>query len=157
SLRWKTVTRKFCIVCHMQLPTQIISADSHVLEQTETLWIEGLPATYRDDAPRLFLDAHNKLAFGSDRMPARAVSQAEFWSAGTNASAQELINRPSSSGRPGGWDPAERLKDLAIDGVIAEVLYPSLALALFGIRDAGFQEACMRVYNDWLAEFVSFD
>ena len=141
----------------MHLPKQIISADSHVLEQTETLWIDGLPAAYRDDAPRLFLDQNGKMAFGSDRMPARAVSQAEFWSAGSTASPEELINRPSSSGRPGGWDPAERRKDLALDGVVAEVLYPSLALALFGIRDAGFQEACMTVYNDWLAEYVSYD
>jgi predicted TIM-barrel fold metal-dependent hydrolase len=142
----------------MNLPKPIISADSHVLEQTETLWVEGLPARYREHAPRLFLDSGNKLAFGSDLMPARAVSQSEFWSAGKNpASPQDLVNQPSSSGRPGGWDPSERVKDLALDGVVAEVLYPSLALALFGIKDAGFQEACMRVYNDWLAEYVRFD
>ena len=142
----------------MNLPKPIISADSHVLEQTDTLWVDGLPAGYRDHAPRLFLDAQNKLAFGSDYMPARAVSQSEFWSAGKDAvSPQDLVNQPSSTGRPGGWDPSERLKDLVVDGVIAEVLYPSLALALFGIKDAAFQEACMRVYNDWVAEFVSFD
>src|SRR5262249_51781260 len=38
--------------------------------------------------------------------------------------------------RPGGWDPAARLRDQERDGVVAEVIYPSLALQLFRIRDA---------------------
>ena len=38
--------------------------------------------------------------------------------------------------RPGGWDPAERLKDMAIDGVAAEVLYTTLGFRLFGLTDA---------------------
>ena len=28
--------------------------------------------------------------------------------------------------RAGGWDPDERLKDMALDGISAEVLYPTL-------------------------------
>ena len=30
--------------------------------------------------------------------------------------------------QPGGWDPAERIKEMAKDGVSAEVLYPTLGL-----------------------------
>jgi len=54
---------------------------------------------------------------------------------------------------PGGWDPAERLKEMAADGVSAEVLYPTLGLPLFSLDDAHLQEACFRLYNDWLAEY----
>lgn len=49
---------------------------------------------------------------------------------------------------PGGWDPHERVKEMAVDGVSGEVLYPSFALDLFGLQDAALQEACFRVYND---------
>ncbi|HEY1372678.1 MAG TPA: amidohydrolase family protein, partial [Candidatus Binatia bacterium] len=37
----------------------------------------------------------------------------------------------------------------------AEVLYPTLALSLFALDDARMQEACFRVYNDWLINYCS--
>jgi predicted TIM-barrel fold metal-dependent hydrolase len=55
--------------------------------------------------------------------------------------------------QPGGWDPRERAKEMATDGVSAEVLYPTLGLPLFALQDAQLQEACFRVYNDWLIEY----
>src|SRR5438477_9938054 len=54
---------------------------------------------------------------------------------------------------PGGTDPNERIKEMETDGVSAEVLYPTLALRLFSITDPALQEACFRVYNDWLIEY----
>ena len=54
---------------------------------------------------------------------------------------------------PGGHDPDERIKEMAKDGVSAEVLYPTLGLSLFGLDDAALQEACFRVYNDWLIDY----
>ena len=53
----------------------------------------------------------------------------------------------------GGWDPHERQKEMATDGVSAEVLYPTLGLGLFALDDAPLQEACFQVYNDWLMEY----
>ncbi|MEK7333886.1 MAG: amidohydrolase family protein [Candidatus Binatota bacterium] len=53
----------------------------------------------------------------------------------------------------GGWDPNERLKEMEVDGLRAEVLYPTLGLDLFGLDDAALQEACFRVYNDWIIEY----
>ena len=57
----------------------------------------------------------------------------------------------------GGWDPNARIEEMEIDGLSAEVLYPTLALSLFAIPDAGLQQACFRVYNDWLIEYCSVD
>src|SRR5262249_2673757 len=45
--------------------------------------------------------------------------------------------------------------DLERDGVEAEILYTSLGLRLFSLRDADFQLACFRAFNDWLAEFCA--
>src|SRR6267142_5284942 len=44
---------------------------------------------------------------------------------------------------------------MAVDGVSGEVLYPSFAMNLFGLQDVALQEACFRVYNDWILEYCS--
>ncbi len=55
----------------------------------------------------------------------------------------------------GGSNPVARIKEMAMDGVSGEVLYPSLTMDQFGIKDPKLQEACLRVYNDWLFEYCS--
>jgi predicted TIM-barrel fold metal-dependent hydrolase len=62
--------------------------------------------------------------------------------------------------RPGGWDPRERLKDMAADGISGEVLYPTLAKATFEQfhgqpLDLELAKATERVYNDWMIEYCS--
>ena len=71
--------------------------------------------------------------------------------------APRFPKRDTSSGhdRAGGWDPYERLKDLAYDSISAEVLYPSRGYAAFVVGDPALEEACCRVYNDWMIEFCS--
>jgi predicted TIM-barrel fold metal-dependent hydrolase len=71
--------------------------------------------------------------------------------------APRIPNRDTSSGheRAGGWDPYERLKDLAYDGISAEVLYPSRGYAAYTVGDTELEEACCRAYNDWMIEFCS--
>ena len=59
-------------------------------------------------------------------------------------------------GRPGGWDPAERIKDMDLDGVEADVIYTTLGFRQFWFTDAVLQRACFRVYNDWLAEYCAY-
>ncbi|HEY3115418.1 MAG TPA: amidohydrolase family protein [Chloroflexota bacterium] len=55
--------------------------------------------------------------------------------------------------RAGGWDPKERLKDMAHDGISAEVLYPSLGMGAYRTRDPKLAAAYARTYNDWLIDF----
>ena len=57
--------------------------------------------------------------------------------------------------RPGGSDPHARIREMEVDGLSAEVLYPTLLLKLFSLADAQLQQACFRVYNDWLIEYCS--
>ena len=54
--------------------------------------------------------------------------------------------------RAGGADPDARLRDMALDGVVAEVIYPTFGLFIDMIPAADLQMACAQVYNDWLAE-----
>jgi predicted TIM-barrel fold metal-dependent hydrolase len=55
----------------------------------------------------------------------------------------------------GGHDPDARLTAMVQDGLVAEVLYPSLGLTLYSEENAELQRECFRVYNDWLAEYCS--
>lgn len=64
-------------------------------------------------------------------------------------------NEPSFSERPGGFDPKARIDEMAVDGVSAEVLYPSIAMKLFGLEDAQLQRRALHRYNEWLAEYCS--
>jgi uncharacterized protein len=70
---------------------------------------------------------------------------------------KEHLNRGYEAARPSGWDPAERLKDQDLDGVAAEVLYTTLGMPLFRLPDFALQRACFRLYNDWLAEFCTYN
>jgi predicted TIM-barrel fold metal-dependent hydrolase len=54
---------------------------------------------------------------------------------------------------PGGSDPYARTAEMDVDGVSAEVLYPSLALRLFADEDPGHQAACFHRYNQWLVDY----
>jgi predicted TIM-barrel fold metal-dependent hydrolase len=54
----------------------------------------------------------------------------------------------------GAWDPEARLVDMAKDGVDAEVLYPTMALRMYQMKDKDLLTACLRAYNRWLAGFV---
>jgi predicted TIM-barrel fold metal-dependent hydrolase len=113
-----------------QTDTEIlISADSHVSDDGD-LWIERLPPRF-SEAASIF---EGRRGFGQRE-------------ASTGTTRFET--------KPGGWDPKERVKEMAVDGVSAEVLYPTLGLNLFGLDDAEFQEACFRVYNDWVVEYCS--
>src|SRR5215813_12907402 len=136
---------------------QLISSDSHVSEPPD-LWVERIDTKYRDRAPRVVLNPegqegaylvyegyppHNlAIGLGAGRTPEELAA---FLKTGTYADA-----------RPGGWDPAQRLPDMELDGVEAEVLYTTLGFRLFWLKDAGLQRACFRVYNDWLAAYCSY-
>jgi predicted TIM-barrel fold metal-dependent hydrolase len=136
---------------------QLISSDSHVSEPPD-LWVQRIDTKYRDRAPHVVLNPegqegaylvyegyppHNlAVGLGAGRTPEELAA---FLKTGTYADA-----------RPGGWDPAQRLPDMELDGVEAEVLYTTLGFRLFWLKDAGLQQACFRVYNDWLAEYCNY-
>src|SRR5438094_4812307 len=126
----------------------ILSSDSHVFEPPD-LWTTRVDAAFRDRAPRmqrlngvdqLVVEAHQVIA-GIGLIP----------NAGARFEAPETI---SSQGRfedvhQGGYDPEQHLKDMQIDGVAGEVLYPSQGLVYFKVADTQLMSAIFRAYNYW--------
>jgi len=133
----------------------LVSADSHVVEPAD-VWTRRLGARYGERAPRV-VAAHVGTAgatFVCEDVPPFGI--AAFSGADVDpADLPEHFTAGYERVRPGGWDAAARLRDQQRDGVVAEVLYPSLALQLFRIRDPAFQADTFRAYNDWLAELCA--
>lgn len=133
----------------------LISADSHMCEPPD-LWTERIDARFRDRAPRIVKNPGDQTGsfFVCEDLPPFRVSGA--FAAGKTFDAA-FMEAGMEDALPGGWDPAARLRDMDEDGIAAEVLYTTCGFVLFWIEDAAFQQACFRVYNDWMAEFVGYD
>ena len=136
----------------------MISADSHVIEP-RNLWVERVDKAFRDRAPRVMRDANGLKGewFICPGLEPRPASLA--FAAGKDPSEynefQKAVNYDDAL--PGGWEAAPRLKDMALDGVEAEVIYTTLGFRLFGLLDEPFQRELFRVYNNWLAELCNYD
>lgn len=132
----------------------LISADSHVLEVPD-LWEKPLAKTFGDRAPRVYFDEKRQSwMFGACDVPAQAVGGL-FMAGHKPEELDEVRKAGFTAARQGGWDPVQRVKDMEIDSVSAEVLYPSMGLGLYCIEDAALQEACFKVYNDWLIDYCA--
>ena len=131
----------------------VISSDSHVFEPPN-LWTSRIDAEFKERAP------HIRHESGVDNIYAGGEYVAGIGlilGAGTRFEASEKI---SYEGRledvhVGGYDPVEHVRDMKLDGVSAEVLYPSQGLFLFKVRDSQLLSAIFRAYNNWLAEFCA--
>jgi predicted TIM-barrel fold metal-dependent hydrolase len=134
----------------------IVDADTHINEPPD-LWTKRMPARFQDRAPRVIERANGSKAwtFESRQMTVTPLVNA----VGTSPVQWTLFGDAYNSGRPGGWDPAARLEDMAIDMVGTHVLFPTYVLAggpAFSWTDREFQIACIRAYNDWISEFASY-
>ena len=121
----------------------LISADNHVFEPV-TLWQERLPEAYRTRGPRLE-ESGEWLVMAIEGMPDRKLTKA-------NGGVKEAMTGDGAHKMTGGADPDQRLHDMALDGVVAEVIYPTFGLFIDMVPAADLQMACAQVYNDWLAE-----
>jgi len=143
----------------MALPpsAKIYSADDHLIEPAH-LWVDRAPAKYRDRAPHIeevdgrecwvFEDQRYLLTMGSCR-PREGFSEEGYPPAPGTARYDEI--------RPGNYDPAERLHDMDLDGVWAQLLFPNYA-RFAGHRfypvaqDQDLALWALQTYNDHLFE-----
>lgn len=119
------------------------------------LWTERIDAEFRARAPRMErVGDVDHLVVEKDQMIAGIGL---ISNAGARFENPEQI---SAHGRfedvhTGGYDPEQHIRDMKIDGVSAELLYPSQGLFYFKVADSRLMSAIFRAYNDWLAEFCS--
>ena len=133
---------------------KVISADSHVIEPPN-LWVDYIEPAFKSRAPHTEREGEHdvfKCDGGITLIQPGAVS-------GAGKPSEQLKNFGSYDRDvpPGSYDPKARVKEIAVDGVEAEVLYPSIALRMFQIQDMPYQVACFKAYNSWLADFCKTD
>jgi len=121
--------------------TTIISCDSHWMEGD--IWVDSFPAHLRDRAPRsIFKDGgwltfiEGKLVFPRDSNMSEVI-----------CSMMECV--------PGMTNVEARLKDLDVEGVEKELLFPQRTLGIFTRGAGDFREYIFRAYNEAAAKFCS--
>jgi len=128
----------------------VVSADAHVLEPTD-IWSTWLPKQYLDKAPKLVQDVDG----GDAWLFAGAVDPDPIGLVTTPGMPWDQFRWTGvkyRDARPGCYDGAERLKDMAIDGVDAEVLFPPQRTIghFLGDADDDFVRAGIEAYNNFL-------
>jgi predicted TIM-barrel fold metal-dependent hydrolase len=131
-----------------------ISADSHITEPPGT-YIDRIDPKFRDRAPRM--EYHEQL--GDVMLIDNGKSLVPFWLVAAAGRPTEEVRLDSGKRWEqlwrGGWDPVARLADQDTDGVVAEIIYPSVGMLLCNLRDVDYQRACFQAYNQWIAEFCA--
>ncbi len=117
----------------------VISADDHLIEPPH-LWRDNMPAKWRDSAPQNWYD---EAGYHLE------VDGRSFDTPGLNSHLVE--------GRPGMADQAQRLIDMDIEGVDIGFVFPQKALGLFSIEDKQKMVAAYDVYNEYLADWCTYD
>src|SRR3974390_434896 len=140
----------------MPLLPLVLSSDSHVFEPPD-LWQTRIDRAFRDRAPRIErIDGGDHVVVEANQILSRIGLNSN---PGARFEAPETI---SPQGRfedvlRGGYDPAQHLGDMVLDGVAGEVLYPSQGLFYFKVVDSALMSAIFRAYNEWLAQFLRAD
>lgn len=122
----------------------MVSADGHVQEPSD-LWATRMDESYRERLPGVIMDGKgNKFQKTEGFRPVRLQN--------TRFEGEDLLRNQS------GKTPEDRVRDLARDGVEAEILFPNKGLTIWATPDADFSHAMCRAYNDWAwEEFADFN
>ncbi len=125
---------------------RIISADSHVSIREEAV-VGNLAAKYPEGYKQGRQEYFERMMKRAKRKP------------GAGDLPIGGGDRPwEAAGRPGEYDSAERLKDMDVDGVEAEVLYSDVEAGVsFNAIPDGGRIAAFRAFNDAALEFAAAD
>ena len=136
---------------------RIISGDSHFVEPPN-MWAERIDKKFHERAPHT-VQGHGGQEgefFVCENIT--PVPVAGFFGSGKSAEELPAHRKRGFEVAPKSvWDPAERLKEQDADGVSAEALYTSMGMLLFGLDDAELRGACFHAFNDWAAEYCSYN
>ncbi len=137
------------------------SCDSHVVEAASVF--DGLTDRFGSSrAPYVTLDGHDGVPGAFMILPGmdRGVSVGRLGIAGANLHDPATVERMAKGYdglNPGVVDPHKRLDEQVTDGIVGEVMYPSLSMFTFAIPDDEVRDAAFRQHNDWVLDYCSAD
>lgn len=150
----------------------LVDLDAHIVEPPH-LWESRLPARLREAGPRIVHAPAGEVRLvgsGYVESPGTTGPNAAWWVyedrwtslkryvAAAGVPADEVSMKPITfeDMRPGCWQPAERLADMDLNGVQAQLCFPNYPrfcgqIFLHG-TDRELALLSVRVYNDWMVE-----
>src|SRR5262245_23742092 len=129
-----------CFAGATMTPDPIISADSHITEPP-TMYADHIEPAFRDRAPHLqhIEGAGDIFVIEGMKTP---IPMGIVAAAGKPAEQIRLMGTRFEELHRGGWDTEARLADQERDGVDAEILYPTVGMAVCNVRDSDYKKAC---------------
>jgi predicted TIM-barrel fold metal-dependent hydrolase len=115
----------------------MLSSDTHAIEPFP-LWLERIDPKYRDRLPRQEERDGKKWLIQEGAKP--------FPITDTRLEGEDAYRQKPPV------DLTQRLRDMDLDGVDHEILFPNRGSVMYATHDAEFAMAQMRVYNDWVME-----
>ena len=133
------------------------SCDSHVVEAPEVF--DGLEERFGERAPIVVNEFRGrKGTFLLWQKQNRPIPVGRFGIAGhrlDDPDTQERILKGWEGMNPGVRDPVARLKEQDQDGIVGEVMYPSINMLTFSIDDREVVQAVFQRHNDWIRDYCS--
>jgi predicted TIM-barrel fold metal-dependent hydrolase len=126
----------------------LVSVDDHVIEPA-TVWVDRLPAKYRDAGPRLVDDCW---VYDGKRVPTSGLSVA----AGKRKEEFSPAPVPYSEMRAGAYDPVARVADMDRAGILGSLCFPSFprfcGQVFWEADDKELALLSVLAYNDWMID-----
>lgn len=133
------------------------SCDSHVVEAPEVF--DGLAERFGERGPRVVEGWKERegvfVAWPSIDF---AMSVGRLGIAGANLNlpeTKEKMKRGWEQINPGVRDPVARLSEQETDGIVGEVMYPSINMLTFMVDDVEVVNAVFQRHNDWIRDYCS--
>jgi predicted TIM-barrel fold metal-dependent hydrolase len=128
------------------------SGDSHLVEPAD-LFTANLPADLAERMPRSVKDPDGEYETVTIDGESFRRKLPKLETIMRNMARPEGTARDPVTRAPGANDPDLRLKDLDEEGIWAEVIYPSLGIWAFNIKDPALVREGVKVLNDWALDF----
>jgi predicted TIM-barrel fold metal-dependent hydrolase len=151
---------------------QIVDMDSHVVEPPG-VWRDRLPSQLREAGPRIEYAPAGRVQLVDGKYvetPGTGGPEAAWWAfdgvrtqikryiASAGVPAEEVTNEGITYDdmRPGCWKPAERIADMDVNGVQAQMCFPNYprfcGQIFLWAKDKHLARLCVEAYNDWMVE-----
>ena len=143
----------------------VVSADSHVNEPND-LWVTQVDRQYRERVPRIEIKDGQKWFVMEGRRPSKIreaprdeqVSVDEFKTLSEQQGSRPQLDRTKGAMfQQQGGIGADRWRDMAFDGIDAEVVFPNKGLANWSSSDPAHNAEMCRVYNVWASQAFAGD
>ena len=131
----------------------IVSADSHINEPPDLF--KNLPKSLQEFAPKVVsLEKGDAWVMAPGAEP-RLIST----SAVAGRKKEEYLSKPVTYAEmnKGSFLPEPRLKDMDIDHIDADVMYPGIMRYTERIANPEVRAASCQVYNEWMADFCKYN